>query len=77
MVQQVMRSAGIRHPSSVVRSQVDLYSHYDVGQERSSYSRQHSQVEQVVDNRKEQDICAKDDSPESEFHGDVLGIGGR
>ena len=36
MVRQMMRPPGIRHPSSVVYSQVDLYPHHDVGEERSS-----------------------------------------
>jgi len=31
MVRQMMGPAGTRHPPSVVCSQVDLYSHYDIG----------------------------------------------
>jgi hypothetical protein len=47
MVRQMMRPPGIRHPSSVVYSQVDLYPHHDVGQERSSYPLSYPQLVQA------------------------------
>src|SRR5437899_515775 len=73
----MMCPPGIRHPPSVVYAQVDLYSHYYVGQERSRYPCQYPQVEQLVRNSKEENIRGKDRAPESESHGDVLGIGWR
>jgi len=73
----MVRLPGIRHPSSVVYSQVDFCPHHDVGQERSSYPCQYPQVEQLVGNSKQQNIGDKDGSPESECHCDVLGIGRR
>ena len=53
MVRQMMRPPGIWHPSSVVNSQVDLYPHYDVDQERNGDPCQYPQVEQVVGNSKQ------------------------
>ena len=55
----MVRLPGIRHPSSVVYSQVDFYPHHDVGQERSSYPCQYPQVEQLVGNSKQQNIGDK------------------
>lgn len=71
----MVRLPGSRHPSPVVYSQVDFYSHHNVGQERGSYPCQHPQVKQLVGNSKQQNIGDKDGSPESEFHCDVMGIG--
>src|SRR5438270_6758321 len=68
---------GIRYPPSVVYAQVDLYPHHNVGQERRSYPCQYPQVERLVRNSKEENIRGKDRAPESESHGDVLGIGRR
>src|SRR6266436_5318575 len=77
MVCQMMCPPGIRHPPSVVYAQVDLYPHHYIGQKRSRDPCQNPQVEQLVGNRKEQNIGGKDGRPESKCHGDVLGTGGR
>jgi hypothetical protein len=57
-----------------VYAQVDLYPHHHVGQERRRYPSQYPQVEQLVGNREEQSIRDKNGNPESDGHGDVLGI---
>src|SRR5205807_9580943 len=73
----MMCPPGIRYPPSVVYAQVDLYPHHNVGQEGSRHARQYPQVEQLVGNSKKQNIRGKDATPESDVHGDVLGIGTR